>query len=52
MYASPFDAKHADGVSGQKVQFWSHLTIAPCSSHSSNDVCKKLQRLEFVGCSQ
>ena len=33
-----FDGKHADGVHGQKVPFWSHLTIAPYSSYSSNYV--------------
>ena len=33
-----FDTKHADCVHSQKVPFWAHLTIAPCSSHSSNDV--------------
>ena len=36
LYASPF--LHADAVPGKKVQFWSHLTRAPCSNPNVNDV--------------
>uniref|UniRef100_A0A0E9Y0L7 Uncharacterized protein n=1 Tax=Anguilla anguilla TaxID=7936 RepID=A0A0E9Y0L7_ANGAN len=35
---SSFAAKHVDGLYGQNVQFWSHLTIALSSSHNSNEV--------------
>ena len=30
LYAFHFAAKHVNGVYGQNVQFWSHLTIARC----------------------
>ena len=43
-----FDSEHADGVHGQKVPFRSHLTIAPCSTHSSNDVWQTPGRLNLL----
>ena len=32
------DDKNIDAVPEKKVQFWSHLTREPCSSHNVNNV--------------
>ena len=38
LYAFHFATIHVDGVNGQNIPFWSDFTIAPSSSHYSNEV--------------
>ena len=40
LYVSLFLRKHADAVPDKIVQFWSHLTRAPCFRHNVNDIWK------------